>query len=348
MDERPFPCGAPDCHRSFTSKRGRGVHEQKAHKNWFDEKYSKANQDVKKRWSAEESGLMAHQEAILLPQNVKCINKALQKILPNRTIEAIKSQRKKPFYKSLVYEKTIELLVEKTKNNLVEAPESCNPDAFLIKENVFAKMKPLDTNTYQAPILDSICKNSHIWTLDHILEDLTLYLREILPECSLKTRNLHNLRSSKPFTKRQLRRQKYVRTQRAWKKNPCKCLKMILDNKTQSDLPDKQSMVSFWKSMMTPNCDTPPDLQKEKDESCKNEIEIWHPITQKEITDNKPKLTTSPGPDGLTARQFRAIPVPILLRIFNLFWLVGKLPEHLLRARTTLIPKKDHARLPED
>lgn len=61
-----------------------------------------------------------------------------------------------------------------------------------------------------------------------------------------------------------------------------------------------------------------------------------------------PDMNTSPGPDGLTTRQLKAVPPPILTRIFNLFLICDKLPGYLLKVKTTLIPKKDGAQNPED
>ena len=41
-------------------------------------------------------------------------------------------------------------------------------------------------------------------------------------------------------------------------------------------------------------------------------------IKAEEIRAARPSLAVSPGPDGLTVRQFRAIPLRIIVRIFNL------------------------------
>ena len=59
-----------------------------------------------------------------------------------------------------------------------------------------------------------------------------------------------------------------------------------------------------------------------------------------------PSLAVSPGPDGLTARQFRAIPLGIIVRIFNLILWCENLPKHLAISRTIFIPKKSQASLP--
>lgn len=75
---------------------------------------------------------------------------------------------------------------------------------------------------------------------------------------------------------------------------------------------------------------------------------LWQPITLAEIRKAFPEMTTSPGPDRLTSRQLRAVPMNVLTGIINLFLLCEKLPKHLLESRTTLIPKKDGASEPGD
>ena len=52
-----------------------------------------------------------------------------------------------------------------------------------------------------------------------------------------------------------------------------------------------------------------------------------------------PSLAVPPGPDGLTARQFRAIPLGIIVRIFKLILRCENLPKHLAISRTIFIPR---------
>ena len=53
--------------------------------------------------------------------------------------------------------------------------------------------------------------------------------------------------------------------------------------------------------------------------------------------------TPRPGPEGLAARQFRAIPLGIIVRIFNLLLWCENLPKHLAISRTIFIPKKSQS-----
>ena len=73
---------------------------------------------------------------------------------------------------------------------------------------------------------------------------------------------------------------------------------------------------------------------------------IASPIKPQEIRAARPSLAVSPGPDGLTARHFRAISLGIIARIFNLILWCENLPKHLAISRTIFIPKKSQASLP--
>ena len=70
------------------------------------------------------------------------------------------------------------------------------------------------------------------------------------------------------------------------------------------------------------------------------------PIKAEEIPAARPSLAVLPGPDGLTARQFRAIPLGIIVRIFNPILRCENLPKYLAISRTFFIPKKSQASLP--
>ena len=71
-------------------------------------------------------------------------------------------------------------------------------------------------------------------------------------------------------------------------------------------------------------------------------------IKPEEIRAARPSLADSPGPDSLTARQFRAIPLRIIVLIFNLILWCENLPKYLAISRTIFIPKISQASLPRE
>lgn len=95
-----FTCAIFD--RTFNSKRGLGVHSRSAH----PEEYHLQNlpNPVKPRWTEAEAYLLASHEASILTNfpNIKIINQRLHELIPSRSFETIKGQRRKDTHKKAV------------------------------------------------------------------------------------------------------------------------------------------------------------------------------------------------------------------------------------------------------
>ncbi|CAL7940835.1 unnamed protein product [Xylocopa violacea] len=348
--DNAIQCRMPKCNMSFKTSRGRGVHEQRMHKNWYDEMQLHTHQSKKAPWSAEEAALLTRQEARLTIKGERFINQALVPLFPNRTLEAIKGQRRNAKHKSRV----LELIQEMKLSDDVPLPASIDQNQQRSEEgtdlvnqiaDLFSNLEPLKGTDFCAEHLNNICRNIRRWKAERTFEELEVYLLKVFPlpkEKGITPKRKRGEREMANPTRRLKRRAEYARTQRAWKKNPCKCLRTILDNKEGAKPPPKDIMTSFWHTVMTSKDDSSPGIGLKS-----NTIhDAWKPVDQWEVKKSFPELTTSPGPDGLTARQLKTIPLGILTRIFNLFLLCGRLPKHLLESRTTLIPKKSEASEP--
>lgn len=147
-----------------------------------------------------------------------------------------------------------------------------------------------------------------------------------------------------PPTKRKARRTEYFKIQTQWKRNRSGCLRSLLKDKKSASIPPQDVMTRFCKQVMTTSHTTTPGVQQQHEVK----TDLWISISPKEVRRALPSLGTSPGPDGITANNHRAVPIGILTRISNIFMICGRLPEHLLESRTTLIPKKDEASSPGD
>ena len=79
-----------------------------------------------------------------------------------------------------------------------------------------------------------------------------------------------------------------------------RCIKNILGDVEDAKQPPRAAMEPYWTTVF-PRQDS-----------------IASPIKPEEIRAARPSLAVLPGPDGFTARQFRAIPLGIIVRIFNL------------------------------
>lgn len=339
-----FKCRAPECDRTFQSARGRGVHEQRAHKDWYDGNQLELHPSKKAPWTEEELALLARQEARLSLEGARYMNQALMPLFQERTLEAIKGQRRNPAYKARVQALVQEMQsVSDERPPAVVGPGEDGADLTSRVAEHLSALDPLEGDDFHSEHLSRICENILRWTRDRVFEELEIYLLQVFPPNTVGPSDGCRRGPTTVLSKRRERRAEYARTQKAWKRNPCNCLRAILDQKKGAQIPPKDLMVSFWRTVMTNRDDSSPGIGQKA-----NEVKAWEPIDQIEMLKSFPALTTSPGPDGLTARQLKAIPYGITLRILNLFLLCGRIPKHLLESKTTLIPKKNDAREPGD
>ena len=121
-----------------------------------------------------------------------------------------------------------------------------------------------------------------------------------------------------------------------------RCINNILGNVEDAKPLPRAAIEPYWTTVFTqPATVTMPEcIQHPVQDS------IASPIKAEEIRAAIPSLAVSPRSDGRTARQFRAIPLGIIVRIFNLIIWCENLPKHLAISRTIFIPKKSQASLP--
>lgn len=351
-----FVCVFPGCPKSFNTKTGLGVHQQKTHKNWYDARQPVVHK--KARWTQEESALLVRREAKLKVDGSRDINNDLQRLFVDRTVDAIKSRRRNSEHQLKVKEavrKLSESAVDRQNEEPIvplAAAMQEGPGEDLGKEEVWMmvisfieSLPAIQNDLYQTDRLSWICRSIKRWNSAQVLEEISLYLREVFP-----IKILPEGRQARPRTtgsqvpKRKMRRREYARVQQAWKKNRSNCIRSLLKDKVTSNAPPKEVMIPFWESIMTAVDDSTPGVERKKGIV----IDLWIPILCKEVEESLPAMGTAPGPDGFTARELRAVPLGIITRILNIFILCGQLPDHLLESRTTLIPKKDGASEPGD
>lgn len=325
--------------------RGRGVHEQHAHKNWRDDKLSRELVHKKKPWTDEESLLLARREASLVIAGERFINQALMPFFPGRTLESIKGHRRTQQYKSSVLGYVEELTMRGPAPTDPDAAEGGGDPLDAIREYI-SSLEPLDIDGYNADRLNAICGNVRAWTPSQIAEHLEVYLLDIFPLSPPKGKQHPRQPRTIELSRRQARRVEFGRTQRAWRKDPCATVRSILDQKSIDSSPNiaKDKMEPYWRKIMEGGASVSPGI----DAPSPVIGALLVPITDKEIREAFPKLSTSPGPDGVSSRLLRATPIGVLERVFNLLLLGGRLPRHLSESRTILIPKKDQAADPSE
>lgn len=335
----PHVCDFPGCDRSFNTKTGKGVHHRRAHPDWFDAQQNTVA--TKARWTEEESRLLARREVELVQQGERFLNQALSRDFPERTLESIKSKRKNPAYRRMVVDLLDAVPADLDDGTSVGSDENdCDYKSAIV--DFLASIPAPTSANFSMTRLITICDSLSSSTREEVLENLTLYLRSVFPIKPRKTKTKEDNITAK--TRREIRRAEYARSQDLWRKNRSKCLRMLLDDITGVKTPPKEVMVPFWETVMTAHIPTSPG----KDAAAPTIGDLWAPISAEEIKKALPANTTSAGPDGLTARSLRAVPLDVLMRILNIILWCGNAPTYLLESVTTLIPKKSNAHSPSD
>ena len=281
---------------------------------------------------------MARKEAELVLQNVVYINQALAQAFPERSFDSIKSRRRLVGYKQKVQEflRRRRSLIDRGSPAPPENPEVLDREADRMIA-YFARLEPLELEAYNVEHINRLCLCVGRLSKQDLLEELTLYLRSILPNVERQRRG-RPAPVAAPMSRRKQRRQEYARTQDLYRKNRSNCLRRILrDVETNVVFPGEQ-MEAYWRNVMERENDRSPGV--EVIDGLPSMDGVWEPIVPLEIKSAMPSLGTAPGPDGVKARALRQIPLVILHRIFNIMLYIGQLPEHLLESRSTMIPKK--------
>ena len=102
-DDQHFKYQIPGCKRCFTTKTGCGVHMRRAPYDWTDG--VNRTETVKARWTQEDISLLARREAELSLRGLRFINQEFLGFFPDRTLESVKSMRKRADYRALVHDR---------------------------------------------------------------------------------------------------------------------------------------------------------------------------------------------------------------------------------------------------
>lgn len=153
----------------------------------------------------------------------------------------------------------------------------------------------------------------------------------------------------KPRPKRKLRRMEYARTQKLFRKDMSKCVRMILDGDSFTEpptMPPQDAMLRYWTELVgRQSVALPPRAAYPRRADLAS---VWKPITASEVVRERIALSSAPGPDGVTPKQWSCVPVMIQALFFNLVLAQGGFPVSLLGSRTVFIPKKGGKGSPSD
>lgn len=271
------------------------------------------------------------------------MNLALMPFFPDRTQESIKGARRKAAYKQMVQECVRELQGRAGAPGVgVQQDVVDGVDSFLAK---LQDAPRLEGAAFAAEELQAITDRAGASGKDRTAVELAAYLLEVFPPRTDERRPFVRRVPEVTTNRRKRRRREYAETQRLWGRSVKRCIEGILKGPDESRMPPKEVMEPFWRNILETVSDTvsPPDDGATQDLGC-----VWTPIRPEEVATSKPALGTAVGPDGVTARQVRAVPFEILARMFSLMLWTERIPERLRSSRTVLIPKKNDAQDPGD
>lgn len=383
----------PECGKQFKGKIGVSIHRRHAH----PEHYNTSIKAPKSRiWTSEEARELARREAeyLFMPNATRprFVNVYLAPLFPDRTLDGIKGQRKKPSHVSCVqailhelqkdssalvgpialpqddahsaleYDRTQEPSVGRTAEAIApiildfttthnEVPETAPQVAEIIYFNYNTDLPP-GTSPMERD-LDGIWSLFTVMPMETIKNLVVDFVKRYFP-----TRRFTPARrstpvgksSTRPPSKRFLRKVAYAETQNAYKKNRSKCISSIINGTSTVGQPTRLLMEGFWGELLLTrsNC-TSGDLPKGGAETTPPaDISVWRPISEKEVSDNMLRNGTAPGRDGWTAKNMKTTSVSVWVKLFNLFLALQWIPEPLLDSRTVFIPKSPSSVSPGD
>lgn len=228
-------------------------------------------------------------------------------------------------------------------NNTADSAASRNGDDFLMA--IAAHAEALRPESLEGEELRRIARKALGGA--NVNSDLNKYLTSCFTRRNTggRPKEHHGRPKEAICSKRKRRRCEYARLQQAYQKSRLRCAQEVLDGVNTSKVTDHRGFLDFWKGTMT---EQPPEPSFRLQPPREVLSEIWRPVTVEDVKNNLPKVSTASGPDGLTARELRGMPLNHLALILNLFLWSGAVPEVYTLSRTTMIPKVDGAKHPGD
>ena len=334
----PFQC--PSCPRSFSTKTGMGVHFRRAHPD--DSDAAKLRAEPKRQWTVEERKRVAFLEATMLADGEVpiLIHNVLAERHGGRTGEAIKSLRRRADYKD--YREAAFIALTQRADVPEPAPETEDAELSQAIHNVVLPRSTRFNTDALMKVGESVMAGERSVTLNLLSE----YLDEVFPAKPIRG----GRRRAPPATSgnsRQRRKREYAVVQKRWSSQRSRLINDILNGQDEATMPRQNRMVPYWKSVFssTTPCETEtrPVIQ-----STVISPDVWMPITVAEIKESKVDSSTSPGPDGLTAKEWNAVPLEVRMYIYNIILWCRNVPPRYHKAHTSMIPKFSGAARPED
>lgn len=345
------------CGIRYRSKISVGQHKRQSHPVEYNEEINVGR--IRARWSEEELLMMAMYEVDGMRNNERFINRYLFGKMQNRSIEAIKGQRRNDRYKQLVIDVMNEPEVDEgseTNHDGHEHLDQNHEDDELASEYVASVRNEVEKSIR---VLRTRRRNRYSHSLIALAEEIlngNVNENQLTEWIRLNLGN-NNERSRGPNTRRrrnhrmsrnERRRQEYAKLQTLYKKDLGAAIRCVLaDPEEQNVMPPNEETIAFWKNIfetgheVSSNTETVP-IEKEDLKG------LWSPITIDDIMQCELDTNSAAGPDRVSVGNWRTTGDEVKKLFYNLILLKGRLEVGLTKARTVLIPKAKGALRPED
>lgn len=337
----------PICAKILPTVIGVKIHIAAKHKEISNAAKGEGN---RRKWYVEELRVLAKAEAQAIMQNVRFMNIHLHERFPERTLEAIKGQRRQAKYKVMVEECKAS---EKRRSSIVIARRSqgvvLDPVDVTVNEELAFEIRrecdTLEVSGGKAAELVQIARRVASGEVSPV--GLMVWIKAMCPVGDQpKGPNVKKAKIPSGNAK-QRRKQAYANIQELYKSDKKAALRTVLQEGAENvQHPGTSQMFEYWGGLMGRSGEQVTLPRIEESDGLKS---LWYPVTMDEVKDTKVESTAAPGPDGIKPSRWNKVPVRFVQLLFNCFIQAGGIPDELSLARTIFIPKKDSGLLdPKD
>ncbi|CAB0044067.1 unnamed protein product [Trichogramma brassicae] len=161
--------------------------------------------------------------------------------------------------------------------------------------------------------------------------DVCVWLDQVFPPATTPgpRRRCYSRRWRTKISKRRVsdgwkkRRREYAAMQELFGSKMSAAAKLVLDRPVRSVFPSMEEMVSFWEPILTT-----PSMELDGVATVENRDLQWiaDPVSMRELLACEVPLSSAPGPDGITSRQWRSIPISLRELFLNVILALGGFP----------------------
>lgn len=329
--------------------------------------------DKKKRWTQEEISSMAQKEAEIIYAlgNIDNMNQELRKVVPGRTIEAIKGKRRPATYKKMVQDilgglasgaagdpepqhsssssSSNEDLLAQPDRNISPAADSSNynmeittemyvsPETYIHDLNTDRRFRGV-LEEAETNLLDQAFLNIH--DNEKCKNLLTAFVNTLIKTIEPRKKKGKFIKPKKNISKRKQKRILYTKFQRLYNRNRKKAFDSLYNNNSISPELNEDTVFEYWKHLLTHVSLTEPNPANLEQDRTPIEFSTDLLIYPEEVAACNPKGKSAAGLDGLSVYDTLRIPNRTKAKMFSLFLILHWMPDVLLNSFTIFIPKK--------